>query len=375
MSESQNYDLIVIGGGPGGSSAAITAARTGARVLLLEGGRLPRHKVCGEFVSAESLAPLTSLLSHQHQPLLSAAPRIGHSRIFLDGRMVPAPVDPKAASIARYDLDSVLLKSCEDQGVTVRTQATVQSVARETLNMPGSSSPLRVTASSGDFLGRAVINASGRWSRLSGTMPPQTTPKWIGIKAHFSEPAPSDSVDLYFFDGGYCGVQPVKLAGQAGPNRVNASAMVKPGIASTLAEVLRLHPALRQRSRDWQPLSDAVSTSPLFFRSPVPARDGILFAGDAAAFVDPFVGDGISLALRSGALAAESLGGFFQGKASLEAAADHYADAYEKRFASIFNNSARLRRMLLFPRPIRKAALMILERAPVLTKFVVRKTR
>src|SRR5438128_8398572 len=59
------YDLIIIGAGPAGSSAAITAARSGARVLLLERGRFPRHKVCGEFVSAESLDLLSSLLATQ----------------------------------------------------------------------------------------------------------------------------------------------------------------------------------------------------------------------------------------------------------------------------------------------------------------------
>ena len=45
------YDLIIIGGGPAGTSAAISAARSGASVLLFERGRFPRHKVCGEFVS------------------------------------------------------------------------------------------------------------------------------------------------------------------------------------------------------------------------------------------------------------------------------------------------------------------------------------
>ncbi len=52
------YDLTVIGGGPAGSCAAITAHRAGASVLLLERGRFPRHKVCGEFVSAEALGLL-----------------------------------------------------------------------------------------------------------------------------------------------------------------------------------------------------------------------------------------------------------------------------------------------------------------------------
>jgi len=46
-----SFDLAIIGGGPAGTAAAITASRSGARVLLLERGAFPRHKVCGEFIS------------------------------------------------------------------------------------------------------------------------------------------------------------------------------------------------------------------------------------------------------------------------------------------------------------------------------------
>jgi len=75
------YDLIVIGAGPGGSSAAILAARKGARVLLLERGAFPRHKVCGEFVSAESLDLLETLLGRAAADLVTVAlrhPRSNH---------------------------------------------------------------------------------------------------------------------------------------------------------------------------------------------------------------------------------------------------------------------------------------------------------
>src|SRR5262245_24381016 len=99
------YDLLVIGAGPAGSSAAITSARAGARVLLLERGRLPRQRVCGEFVSAESLDLLGALLGGD---IRQNAIRIPQARLFLEDRVIPTPVIPAAASIARFDLDALL---------------------------------------------------------------------------------------------------------------------------------------------------------------------------------------------------------------------------------------------------------------------------
>src|ERR1700730_10949768 len=111
------FDLIVIGGGPAGAATAITAARGGARVLLFERGRFPRHKVCGEFVSSESLALLSGLLISEHAALLGNAIRIPRARIFLDGRTLETPLAPPAASIARLDLDAALWESAEKCGV------------------------------------------------------------------------------------------------------------------------------------------------------------------------------------------------------------------------------------------------------------------
>ena len=85
-----------------------------------------------------------------------------------------------------------------------------------------------------------------------------------------------------------------------------------------------------------EPLSDPVSTSPLVFREPHPERDEILMTGDAAGFVDPFVGDGISLALRSGTLAGECLIPFFAGRIALRQAACDYRSEYEQRLSPVF---------------------------------------
>ncbi len=363
------YDLIVVGGGPAGTCAAITCARQGARVLLLERGRFPRHKVCGEFVSAESLDLLADLLVPQHARIFSEAVRIARARVFLDGRTLHAPINPPAASISRWDLDQALWDSAQQRGAESRQQITVQAIS--------GSGPFLVRTSVGEFASRALVNASGRWSNLNAAPRlPNPGVQWLGLKGHFAESSPQPSVDLYFFDGGYCGVQPVDIReGAAQSGRVNACAMVRADVASTLPEVFLRHPGLQVRSRQWEPLSHPVSTSPLVFREPQPERNGVLLAGDAAAFVDPFIGDGISLALRSGSLAGECLLPFLAERVSLLEAASNYRKTYERRLAPVFRTSSRVRRMLSWPPAVRMPILRLLETTPVLTRYLVSKTR
>jgi menaquinone-9 beta-reductase len=363
------YDLIVIGAGPGGSSAAITAARAGARVLLLERGRFPRNKVCGEFVSAESLDLLSSLLGSSGRSLIEQAPRISRTRIFVDGLMLTSPVEPSAASIARLDLDGALWAAARDNGVEIRDQTTAQTINGE--------GPFMVSASGASFEGRAVINSSGRWSNLTATAQENyaAREKWLGVKAHFAEKDSPQSVDLYFFEGGYCGVQPVTLHAEGTQSRINVCAMVRSDVASNLTDVLDLNPSLKERSLKWQPLTDSISTSPLLFREPQPVEGNILRAGDAAGFVDPFVGDGISLALRTSALATRSLAPFFQGEASLATSIESYRHAYERDFLPVFRTSSQIRHIFLLPRLVRLVLLTALKHSPALTRYFIRHTR
>jgi flavin-dependent dehydrogenase len=371
-----DFDLIVIGGGPAGTSAAITAARDGARVLLLERAKLPRQRVCGEFVSAESLALLAGLLQGAATNVLDGALRIPEARLFFDGHVVSAPVTPAAASIARFDLDAALWRAAEAAGVIGEQQTIVDEISGD--------GPFFVSTSKGELRARAVINASGRWSNLQSkaptplqdSAPKHSGSKWLGVKAHFAETSPHLSVDLYFFDGGYCGVQPVTLGGDETANgRINACAMVRSDVARSLTDVFAQQPQLQQRAQTWQALMEPVSTSPLIFRDPKPVVGSVLMAGDAAGFVDPFVGDGISLALRSGALAAQSLTPFFQAQYSLAEAASKYGEDYRRRMLPIFRNSSRIRRLLGLPRPIRNSVGHLLQAVPAVSRLLVRLTR
>jgi flavin-dependent dehydrogenase len=360
------YDLVVAGGGPAGTSAAITAARLGARVLLLERGRFPRQKVCGEFVSPEALGLLESLLGGNPaaEALLRSAPRIAHSRVFVSGQCLEFPLAAPGASISRFDFDAALWHAAEAAGVDARQAVAVQDIEE--------GATFAVATSEGTFAAKSVVDASGRWSNLNSAAELRPDPfrhwQWLGIKAHFNEESPPRFADLYFFHGGYCGVQPAR------DGRVNACAMVRSDRARSLQEVFALNPRLQQRSRDWQQATEAVVTAPLVFRAPRSLRSGVLLAGDSAGFLDPFAGDGISAALHSGALAAEALADFWRERVSLKQAARRYQKEYERLLLPAFRTARRIRWLLRLPTALHAPAAKVL-RTRTVARYLVSRTR
>src|SRR5215469_2906394 len=99
-----DFDLAIIGGGPAGACAAISAVRYGARVALFDAGEFPRHKVCGEFISAESLGILRDLLRNvpDASRVLAESPVIDKVRLLLDDASTAALVSPAGLSLTRY---------------------------------------------------------------------------------------------------------------------------------------------------------------------------------------------------------------------------------------------------------------------------------
>jgi menaquinone-9 beta-reductase len=277
-------------------------------------------------------------------------------------------VDPPAASLARFDMDAALWRAATAAGVETRTDTPVLGVT--------GLGPFAIRTTSGNITARAVIDTAGRWSTLT-ERPPQlaSTPKWIGLKAHFCEESPAPTTDLYFFEGGYCGMQAVPLGDEPATSRIVVCSMVRADVATRLEEVFAAEPRLLERSRSWTRLSEPISTAPLLFRAPVPVRDGVLRAGDAAGFVDPFVGDGISLALRGGALATDSLLPFLRGETRLQEATATYVKAYDECIAPVFRASSFLRGMLALPFGVRQPLLRILETFPVLPRLMMNQTR
>jgi flavin-dependent dehydrogenase len=266
------YDVAIIGAGPAGSAAAIELSRAGANVLLLEKAAFPRHKVCGEFLSPEVAGVLDELGCSK---LLDSAPRMDVACVHtLSKQVLEFPLPSPAHGLSRRTLDDGLVRAACGHGATFSQKAEITACADGAL-----------TARDGRrFQARVVIQASGR-STNTGTT------NWFGFKAHFLGHYPA-CVDLHFIPGGYLGVSPVE------DGRINVCALVEKRLVRQAHEIVRgiLGDALPQ---EW----------PFLFTGPLdPGWRGLhgLTAGDAVAFLDPFTGDGISLALRSGRLAARA---------------------------------------------------------------------
>ena len=364
-----DYDIVIAGGGPAGIAAAITAARARARVLLLERGSYPRQKVCGEFISAESLELLRRLFVDTPEGVeaLDCAPRIDRARVFVGKRKFEARISPAAASLARYDLDALLWKAAGKAGVELRQRTEANEILPYRENGQPQGSVIKF-ANGESISANAVIHAAGRSSRLA---PLASGDKWIGIKAHFRAADGATTTDLYCFDGGYCGVQPVRCGQET---LVNVCALVRPERARTIDDVLASHERLSHASRGWKQACDTVTTGAVSFRRPETERDGAFLVGDAAGFIDPFVGDGIAIALRSGNMAGEIAAQVARGELSVREGHAMYARRYHAAFDGAFRNARRLRKMLGLP-GMARAALIAMLKFPGAAEMVVKATR
>jgi flavin-dependent dehydrogenase len=287
------------------------------RVAIWERDRFPRDKVCGEFLSAESLP----LLMEEIPAVIPKAATIRRSEFIAPlGQTYSFNLPDPGRGLSRRMMDAALWQAAVKAGALTHEGEVVKRLNK----VPPSknhSGGWDIESSSGIITRTsAMLVACGRWWMIEGLPSPArqrkngTAGQWMGAKAHFKDVDFRDAVEMYFFPGGYCGLAPIEdglynvccLVHRDLAREVTAGGLTNFFI--WLKKVAR-HSALDSRLRGAIQVSETVSTAPLR-----PARlrgecDGTLLAGDAAGFLDPFTGDGISMALHSGRLAASEIAG------------------------------------------------------------------
>ncbi len=253
-----------------------------------------------------------------------------------------------AIGVSRALLDDVLLRRASESGAEVRQEATVESVRR----LRNGEFSVRGRVKSGEFSieAKAVFCAAGRWNRWTrpaGEGRRNAEDAAFGFRAYFDcSVAKDDRLDLFFFPGGYCGISRVES------QRANVCCLVsKRLLQAEKCEreplgLLYRQPDLCEALGHQSPTSSVLSTGPLLFRPPEPVREAMFMLGDSAAFLDPFCGDGISVAMHSGMLAANTAAHALRGNISLECAFYQYGHEYRQKFRSQFLWARWLRHMV-----------------------------
>ncbi len=336
------YDAVVVGAGPGGSTAATVMARAGMNVLMVDRSRFPRDKICGDAISGKSVEALAALglLDRVVQSESLGSWGVTFSGPFGDEAAIPftkamdRPVAP--GFVCRREVfDALLFEAAVEAGVQVWQDTEVESLLwkdqrvsgiRAQRGKPASGSVSTLTEKVEAPL---VIGADGAYSSVVRElgMPQMNERHYVaGLRAYYEGVTgfhPRNHIEIHFVEEsipGYFWIFPM-AEGRANVGMGMLSSVIKKrGIRlKPLLDLLVAHPRFRDRFSGARRIGPVRGWGlPLGSKPRRMAGAGWMLVGDAASLIDPFTGEGIGNAMISGLLAAA-----WAEKAS--AASDHSA--------------------------------------------------
>jgi len=298
-------DVLIAGGGVAGGALGVKLARCGRQVEILEQSAAMRDKVCGEFLSVETVAALERLGIDLRA---SGAVPIHGVRLHARRRIAACELPFAAMSLSRRVLDEALL------GLAARAGAVVLRRRRVELLEPDADG-WRARLTGGEVRrARAAFLATGKHDVAGHRRPRGKQDGLVAFKMYFRlTPAQQRDLDgwveLYLFPGGYAGLQMIE------EGQTNLCLVVDGGTLTrchkqwiaVLEHLRRSSDSLSERLDGAEPLLEkplALSSIP-YGMLPADASDGLWRLGDQAAVIPSFAGDGMAIALESARLAGE----------------------------------------------------------------------
>ena len=389
--------IVIVGAGPGGVSLAIRLAQNNFDVCLIERDKFPRHKLCGEFVSPECLEHFKEL------DVLDEMFAIGGDRITEtifyapNGRNVSVPSEwfgnvQGALSISRAEMDLRLLERAKDLGVKVLEETQVVGVLFENGEVGG----VKIKSKDGEtseIAADLTIDATGRANVLgklvnkfqisnfkfqTKNQNPKTkkqSAKLVGFKAHLENAnLEKGRCEIYFFRGGYGGLSYVEN------NLANHCFLIKAEIVKKyigqtnllIEEVIFENKRARETMRDAKPVFDwlAVSVDGFGLKTLNPAKN-LFSVGDAAAFIDPFTGSGMLMALEGAKIFAEIV---TENRFSPARIAADYNLNFQQKFSKRLRICSLMRRAAFVPN-LAKTVISALSLSRTAREILARSTR
>ena len=300
-------EVLIIGGGLAGLTAAIHLSKIGFQVTIVEKNEFPKHKVCGEYISNEVL-PYLNWLNLNIEDL--------HPTNITDlefstasGKTIKYTLPLGGFGISRYALDEYLYKSAIENGCKI-IKDTVESIVF-------ANEEFIVTTSDNAILkSEIVIGAFGKRSNIDQKLNRNFIQKkspWLAVKAHYLGDFPNNLVGLHNFKGGYCGVSKVEN------DIINICYLADyetfkkfKNIDDYQEKVVSENPHLKTIFEKSNLLFEKPLTiSQICFEEKQTVENHILMIGDTAGLIHPLCGNGMAMAIHSAKIVSELIDKYF----------------------------------------------------------------
>lgn len=374
-------DVIVVGAGPSGTTAAALLARAGCRVLLMDRAKFPRAKPCGDYLNPGCTGILTRLGVWDAVAAVSA-PVAGMRLVAADGTRVPTTFSAgRGCALPRAVLDHVLLAHAAQAGADVIEEASFVAIDRGARRVCVTVARGRGTLRQERHWAALVIGADGLGSRVAraiGAGGPLRDGRFTvggyleGVPADHDGGDPRPFGELHLARDRYCGVAYFP------DGRANVTiALLRRELRAWWGALLPRYwsalgtfPGLRDRVQSARLVGGLRATGPLAFCRRRAAARGVLLTGDAAGFIDPMTGQGVYLALRGGELAAHAAARALDAGGATARNLAGYEQARRRTFGGAVLLSRLLQRVAFQPRLATRALRRMEARADLGTRFI-----